>query len=316
MSLKIIFMGTPEFAVPSLKAIFNSPHELLAVVTATDKRGGRGRGKILQSDVKKAAIELDIPILQPGNLKDEQFLQALSRFNADLYVVVAFRMLPKVVWKMPPYGTINLHASLLPDYRGAAPIQWAIINGETTSGLTTFQLKQKVDTGDILLQEKVPIHITDNAENVHDRLMLAGPSILLDTINQLETREVTPIIQSQGDFKKAPKLNRDNTEISFDGNVKDVYNFIRGLAPFPGAWTSLNGKMLKIYDSEIVSSSSKDNLLLPGQVKIDSGDCYVKCGDGLLQILKVQLEGKRRMKTEDFIHGYQEKISRLGDNHG
>lgn len=305
-------MGTPEFAVPVLKAIERSPHILKAVVTAPDRRGGRGRKKLILSDVKKYALDLDVPILQPRNLKGKAFLRKLKELEADIQVVVAFRMLPRVVWDMPPMGTINLHASLLPDYRGAAPIQWAIVNGETETGLTTFQLKQKVDTGDILLHKKIPILHSDNAGDLHDRLMDAGPDIVLETLQLLEAGRLTATEQSNpARIKSAPKLNEENTRIDFDRPVQQVYDFIRAMSPYPGAWTQLHGKKFKIFQAEIV----EDNCIETeeaGSAIAHNGALYVRCQDACLNIMKVQLQGKRRMDIHDFLNGYQEAIKKLG----
>lgn len=313
MHLKIVFMGTPQFAVPSLQAIKDAGHHIVAVITSPDKRGGRGRKQIIQSDVKKHVLDWNIPILQPRNLKDPEFQQELAALKADIQVVVAFRMLPESVWDMPPLGTINLHASLLPDYRGAAPINWAIINGETETGLTTFQLQHAIDTGDLLLQKKIPILPEDNAGTLHDRLMMAGPDLLVKTLDMIASGKIESAKQDEpGDEKKAPKLNLENTRIDFNQPTAKVYNFIRGLSPYPVAWTELNGLKFKIYEAKI--SESPDNIIgsTTGTVLIDKDSMYVRCEDKSLEIITVQLEGKRQMSIRDFINGYQEEISSLG----
>lgn len=306
-------MGTPEFAVPCLQAIKKSQHHLVAVITSPDKRGGRGRKKLLQSAVKKAALQWEIPILQPTNLKDKEFNTRLRSFQTDIQVVVAFRMLPEIVWNMPPLGTINLHASLLPDYRGAAPINWAIINGEQESGLTTFQLQQEIDTGDLLLQKSVTINPDDNAGDLHDRLMKLGPELVIETLNLLEAGDIQAQKQKPTKVpKKAPKLRKENTEIDFNSTVNDVYNFIRGLAPYPTAWTRLDGKSLKILDAKIYAETIPDISMQTGEVVIYNNKMLVQCKDGFLNILKLQLAGKRAMQIRDFLNGLQEPINRLG----
>jgi len=240
-------MGTPDFAVPSLDILVKNGYEVVAVITATDKMGGRGNKKLLESAVKKYAVANNIPILQPKNLKNEQFLEQLQSYKADLQIVVAFRMLPVVVWDMPPIGTFNLHGSLLPKFRGAAPIHWAVINGEKETGVTTFFLKHEIDTGNILFSEKTPIGEHETTGDVHDRLMHIGAEVVLRTVKAIEADNYTPHKQDESEVSHAPKLNDEICEIDFDQKTQKVYNFIRGLSPYPVAWTTLDDKKLKIY---------------------------------------------------------------------
>ncbi|MBP5514413.1 MAG: methionyl-tRNA formyltransferase [Bacteroidaceae bacterium] len=252
MSLRIIFMGTPDFAVESLRRLVEDGCQVVAVVTMPDKAIGRHHDVLQQSPVKQYALSQNIPVLQPERLKDETFLSELRSYHADLQVVVAFRMLPEVVWAMPRLGTFNLHAALLPQYRGAAPINWAIINGEKETGITTFFLDHDIDTGQVIYRQSVPIHDDDDAEAVHDRLMLLGADLVLRTVHDVEAGQVRPIPQSQlqvdGPLRPAPKIFKETCQIRWaDLTAREVYNFVRGLSPYPAAWTTLNGTMLKIY---------------------------------------------------------------------
>jgi len=306
----IIFMGTPEFAVPSLDKLLQADYNIVAVITAPDKPAGRGM-QLQQSPIKKFALEKGLKILQPEKLKDEFFLQELKSFNADLQVVVAFRMLPEVVWNMPPLGTINLHASLLPQYRGAAPINWAIINGEKETGATTFKLQHQIDTGNILLQEKIPIGEEDTAGELHDRMKEIGAELLVKTVMGLVDGTLKQIPQStlspeEGESEwrlHAPKLSTDTSKIQWTKTVDEVYNVIRGLSPYPGAFTLLNGKTLKIYKAtkEIIQP-----LIVAGEYESDK-KTFVKfaCNNGYISITELQLEGKKRMSVEDFLKGYR-----------
>jgi methionyl-tRNA formyltransferase len=306
--LKIIFLGTPDFAVATLDAMVQHQLNVVAVVTAPDKPAGRGM-KLQQSAVKKYAVEHQIPVLQPEKLKNEEFLQALKSYQADLQVVVAFRMLPEVVWNMPPLGTINVHASLLPNYRGAAPINWAIINGEAASGVTTFKLKHEIDTGDILLQEKVIITETDNAGILHDKLMTTGAQLLVKTIDELRNNKLKIIPQTSlttGDeneisLKHAPKIFTETCKIDWSKSTIEVYNLIRGLSPYPAAFTTVNDKKMKLFEVEkmIVSHSFE-----PGYIETDDKK-YIRfyCIDGYISVKKLQLEGKTQMLVEDFLRG-------------
>lgn len=306
--MKIIFLGTPDFAVATLDAMVQHQLNVVAVVTAPDKPAGRGM-KLQQSAVKKYAVEHQIPVLQPEKLKNEEFLQTLKSYQADLQVVVAFRMLPEVVWNMPPLGTINVHASLLPNYRGAAPINWAIINGEAASGVTTFKLKHEIDTGDILLQEKVIITETDNAGILHDKLMTTGAQLLLKTIDELRNNtlkiipqtSLTSGIEQEKSLKHAPKIFTETCKIDWSKSTIEVYNLIRGLSPYPAAFTTVNDKKMKLFEVEkIIASHSFE----PGYIETDDKK-YIRfyCADGYISVKKLQLEGKTQMLVEDFLRG-------------
>lgn len=304
--MRIIFMGTPDFAVASLEALIQSGEQVVAVVTVPDKPAGRGQ-KIQESAIKIYATQHHIPVLQPVKLRDEGFLAELKNYQADLQVVVAFRMLPEVVWNMPKYGTINVHASLLPQYRGAAPINHAIMNGEKESGVTTFLLQHEIDTGNILLAEKVAIRETDTAGDLHDNLMHAGARTLLQTIKELKAGTLQP--KSQEDMvpttvlKHAPKIFKDDCKINWDQSTDVVYNFIRGLSPYPTAFTTLNDKVLKIYKTE---KEKMATVTVPGTVETDQKN-YLKFAtrDGYISVSELQLEGKKKMNVVDFLKGYR-----------
>ncbi|HPI53993.1 MAG TPA: methionyl-tRNA formyltransferase [Chitinophagaceae bacterium] len=299
--LKIVFLGTPDFAVASLRALVENKYNVVAVVTAPDKPAGRGM-KLQQSAVKKFALEHQIPVLQPEKLKDPEFIDELRSYQADVQVVVAFRMLPEVVWNMPPLGTINVHASLLPDYRGAAPINWAIIDGNSETGVSTFKLLHQIDTGHILLQEKVTISPDDTAGCLHDTLMQTGAQLLLKTIAQLETGQLHEIPQTEdGHFRHAPKLFSSTCDINWQQTCAEIHNLIRGLSPYPAAFTQLNGKKIKIFRSEpdIVAHS-----IQPGHYKTDNKTFLsFACKDGFIHILELQPEGKTRMAIADYLRG-------------
>ncbi|MCS4225595.1 methionyl-tRNA formyltransferase [Sphingobacterium sp. BIGb0165] len=304
--MRIIFMGTPDFAVASLDALIQSGEQVVAVVTVPDKPAGRGQ-KIHESAVKVYATQHHIPVLQPVKLRDEAFLAELKNYQADLQVVVAFRMLPEVVWNMPKHGTINVHASLLPQYRGAAPINHAIMNGEQESGVTTFLLQHEIDTGNILLAEKVTINETDTAGDLHDNLMVAGARTLLQTIQQLKGGNLQP--KSQDDIvptetlKHAPKIFKEDCKINWDQHTDVVYNFIRGLSPYPTAFTVLNDKVLKIYKTE---KEQTVTTAAPGTIETDQKS-YLKFAtqDGYIMVSELQLEGKKKMNVVDFLKGYR-----------
>ncbi len=306
-SLRIIFMGTPEFAVASLDALVGSGCHIVGVITAPDKPAGRGM-QLQQSAVKKYAVEKGLHVLQPEKLKNPEFLAELKALEADLQVVVAFRMLPELVWNMPPMGTLNLHGSLLPQYRGAAPINWAIINGETVTGATTFKLKHEIDTGDILCTCELEIGDDMTAGELHDTMKEAGAALLVRTVKGLADGTIKEVPQAQvsGDteLKHAPKIFTDTCRIDWTKTVKEVHNLIRGLSPFPAAFTQLDGKTLKIY------RASKEYILTgstsAGQYKTD-GKTYLKFAgaDGFILIHELQLEGKKRMLVEDFLRGYR-----------
>jgi methionyl-tRNA formyltransferase len=301
--LRIVFMGTPDFAVASLDAICKAGYNVIAVITAPDKPSGRGM-KITESAVKKYAGEHNLNILQPLKLKDPHFLDELRSLNADLQIVVAFRMLPEVVWNMPPMGTVNLHGSLLPQYRGAAPINWAIIYGEKETGVTTFKLKQEIDTGDILIQEKIPVGGDETFGEVHDRMKEIGAGVLVRTIDGLVNGSLQEIPQSAiatENLRSAPKIFTDHCRINWSASVQDIHNPVRGLSPSPGAFTSLQGKMFKIFRSEIETGDIAE---IAGSFKSD-GKTFLKfaCKDGYLLVKELQIEGKKKMGIEDFLRG-------------
>lgn len=305
-SLRIVFMGTPEFAVASLDALVKAGCNIAGVVTAPDKPAGRGM-KLTESAVKKYAVENGLKVLQPEKLKNPEFLAALKSLNADLQIVVAFRMLPEIVWNTPPLGTINVHGSLLPQYRGAAPINWAVINGEKETGVTTFKLKHEIDTGDILLQESLPIGEDETAGEVHDRMKGIGAKVLVETVKGLAENRIAEQPQTlklkPSTLHHAPKIHTDTCIIHWDRPVETVHNLIRGLSPYPGAFTTLNEKILKVFRSkkEITYPKSTE-----GDYETD-GRTYLKfaCADGYLHLLEVQLEGKKRMSIDDFLKGYR-----------
>jgi len=309
--MRIVFMGTPDFAVESLKILVENNYNVVGVITMPDKPSGRGH-KLQFSAVKQYAIENNLPILQPEKLKDENFLEALKALHADVQVVVAFRMLPEVVWNMPRLGTFNLHASLLPQYRGAAPINWAIINGEKETGATTFFLTHEIDTGKIILQEKTPISETDDAGSIHDKLMQMGAGMVRKTIDLLILGETDAVDQSQFihpelELKAAPKIFKETCEIDFNRSVDDGYNFVRGLSPYPTAWAELQfpnqteTTILKIYETEKEYIQHNDQ---PGTL-ITDGKKFAKIAfqDGYLQLKSVQAPAKKRMNIGELLRG-------------
>lgn len=298
---RIVFMGTPEFAVASLNALVEAGCNVVGVVTAPDKPAGRGM-QLQQSAVKQYAVSKNIPVLQPEKLKAPAFLDELAALKADLQVVVAFRMLPEAVWNMPPMGTINVHGSLLPQYRGAAPINWAIINGESATGVTTFQLQHAIDTGNMLMQEVIPITDTMTAGELHDTMKMVGANLLVETIKGLATGSIQAQPQQDAaDLKHAPKLFTSNCTIDWHKPVHEVYNLVRGLSPYPGALTQLNGKILKIYRAEKIMKTVAETpgtFVSDNQTHID-----VACTDGYLRLTEIQLEGKKKMAVSDFLRG-------------
>ncbi len=302
--LKIVFMGTPGFAVASLDRIVQSQYEVVGVITAPDKPAGRGR-KLSESAVKKYALAHDIPILQPVKLRDPEFLSELSSLGANLFIVVAFRMLPEIIWKLPEYGTINLHASLLPDYRGAAPINWALINGERETGVTTFFINEKIDTGEIILQDRTSIGDNETAGELHDRLMDLGAELIMKTIVQIGTEEVTTRIQpQQKGYKTAPKIYKENCKIAWGGSGQQVFNHIRGLSPYPGAWTLLyNGDQVTEVKIFLAEYQSGDHSERPGKIFADRKHIKVAVQDGYISLEKIQLAGKRRMMAREVLNG-------------
>ncbi|TAD83350.1 MAG: methionyl-tRNA formyltransferase [Bacteroidetes bacterium] len=299
-------MGTPEFAVASLNALLTEGYNVVGVVTAPDKPAGRGL-KLQQSAVKQFAEQHGLTILQPAKLKDPEFLSQLKALNADLQVVVAFRMLPELVWNMPPMGTLNVHASLLPQYRGAAPINWAIINGETETGVTTFKLQHAIDTGDVLLQQPVTIAPNQTAGELHDSLKTAGAALLVNTIagliNGTVAEQPQTLLASLTTLKHAPKIYADTCCINANLPVAEVHNLVRGLSPFPGAFTQLEGKVLKLFKTIPLAGPLQHE---PGQFATDGKlFLHLACADGYLNILELQLEGKKRMDVEDFLRGFK-----------
>ena len=305
----IVFMGTPEFAVASLKILHENDYPIVGVVTATDKWGGRNKSTLICSAVKSYALEHHLPVLQPKNLKDPQFIEALEALQADLQVVVAFRMLPKAVWSMPKLGTINLHASLLPKFRGAAPINWAIIRGETETGVTTFFIQEEIDTGDLLFQDRVPISPTDTAGTLHDRLMDTGAQLLLQTVQAIEKNEFTPLPQSHEDVSFAPKIFHETCAINFGQTTQQVFDFIRGLSPYPGAWTFFLQKEMKVYEA---NPSPELHDQQPGTIATD-GKKYLKVAtlDGWINLVTIQMPGKKRMSVETFLNGLRLTLDQI-----
>ena len=300
--LRIIYMGTPDFAVGGLRALVEAGFNIVAVITAPDKPSGRGL-QLQQSPVKQFALAHDIPVLQPEKLKNLEFLETLRSYNADLQVVVAFRMLPEVVWNMPPLGTLNLHASLLPDYRGAAPINHAIIQGEKVTGVTTFFLKHEIDTGDIIFSEKVEIQPEDNAGSLHDKLMETGAQLIVKTVAAIQSGTVVTMPQSGISEKTAPKIFKENCLINWNQSTEQIHNFIRGLSPYPGAYTMLRGKMLKIFESEKIITQHHH---ATGEFITDNkSSIQFTTSDGFINVLSLQAEGKKRMTAEEFLRGWR-----------
>lgn len=310
--LRIIYMGTPEFAVESLKRLVEGGYNVVGVITMPDKAVGR-HGSVLQaSPVKQYAVEHNLPVLQPEKLKDENFIEELRALKADLQIVVAFRMLPEVVWNMPRFGTFNLHASLLPQYRGAAPINWAVINGDTETGITTFFLKHEIDTGEVIQQVKVPIEDTDNVGVVHDKLMMLGGDLVLETVDAILADRVVAIPQEQmaqsGELRPAPKIFKETCRIDWNQPVKKVYDFIRGLSPYPAAWSELkqpDGKLtvVKIYEAGKLTGEHSlpvGNILTDGKNYI-----HIAVEDGFIELKSLQLSGKKRLNVDEFLRGFK-----------
>ena len=302
--LRIVFMGTPEFAVGILDTIIKNNYEVVGVITAADKPAGRGQ-KLKYSAVKEYALAHNLTLLQPLNLKDETFLAELKALNANLQIVVAFRMLPKVVWEMPSLGTFNLHASLLPNYRGAAPINWAIINGETKTGVTTFFIDDKIDTGAMILSSEIPIDETENAGHLHDRLMELGSKTVIDTLEMIEKGNVSTVIQKDtADIKTAYKLNKENCKIDWTKSAEEVNNLIRGLSPYPAAWCFFEDKNeewnVKIYEAKIISEEHNHPI---GCLICTKKEMKIAVRNGFIQILNLQFPGKKKMSTSELLNG-------------
>jgi len=307
--LRIVFMGTPEFAVASLDALLKGGCNIVGVVTAPDKAAGRGM-QLQQSAVKKYAVEQKLLVLQPEKLKAPEFIEELKALKADLQIVVAFRMLPEIVWNMPPMGSVNLHGSLLPQYRGAAPINWALINGEKETGVTTFKLQHAIDTGDILLQERLSIGENETVGEIHDRMKEIGGALLLKTVKGLADESLQEQPQDNAhsnELKHAPKIFTETCKIDFSNTAAEVHNLIRGLSPFPGAFTSLNGKMLKIFKSQVAADNNGVTPETPGSYLTDK-KAFLKfaCANGFIDVKELQLEGKKKMLTEDFLKGFRD----------
>ena len=311
--LRIVYMGTPEFAVESLRRLVEGGYNVVGVITMPDKPVGRHQDTLQASAVKQYAVAHGLPVLQPEKLKDPTFLEQLRTLRADLQIVVAFRMLPEVVWAMPPLGTFNLHASLLPQYRGAAPINWAVINGETETGVTTFFLRHEIDTGAIIRQVRVPIADTDNVGIVHDKLMEVGGQLVVDTVDRILAGDVHPVPQEEmpdcGALKAAPKIFKETCRMDWQGKtLKQLHDFVRGLSPYPAAWTEMqdaSGKIysLKIFASEKEAGTPKE----PTGTILSDGRTYLKVAvdGGYLHLTELQIAGKKRMRTEDFLHGFR-----------
>jgi methionyl-tRNA formyltransferase len=302
-------MGTPDFAVATLQRFVENGFEVVAAITAPDKPVGRGQ-KMSESPVKKYALSQGIPVLQPEKLKNKAFLEELATYKADLQVVVAFRMLPEAVWFMPKMGTINLHGSLLPQYRGAAPINWAVINGETMTGVTTFFIEKEIDTGNIIFSENIEIKSTDNAGDLHDRMMWIGGDLMVKTVNAIESGVYPSVKQDfSQELKPAPKIFKETCKIDWQKDAKTIYDFVRGLSPYPAAWTTLDGKVLKIFETEIVNQDlpQLENLVFEDfTLKTDhKKHLLIQTPDSFLAIKSLQLEGKKRMTTEEFLRGYR-----------
>lgn len=306
-NLKIVFFGTPEFAVGSLSRLVDEGYNIAAVVTMPDKMAGRGH-KIFQSDVKKYALEKGLKVLQPEKLKSPDFIEELREINADLFIVIAFRMLPEIVWSMPRLGTFNLHASLLPKYRGAAPINRALMNGETESGITTFFLKHEIDTGDMIEQRSTPISDDDNAGTLHDRLMEMGSEMVVSTVEKIINGTLTTHPQPEGDFIPAPKIFKSDCAIDWELSAEKIYNQVRGLSPYPAAYTTIEDAKGRLMDTKILTttvSERKTDGMEPGDCESDGKRLWVATGTGLIEILELQPAGKKRMSAHSYLLGYK-----------
>jgi methionyl-tRNA formyltransferase len=301
--MKIVFMGTPDFAVQSLDAILKAGFEVPLVVTTPDKYGGRGSKQLLQSSIKTYCLENNLPHIQPEKLRDPAFVKTLKDINADLFVVVAFRMLPQVVWKIPSKGTLNLHGSLLPAYRGAAPINWAIINGEKTTGLTTFFINEEIDTGNIIQQIEIPISMDDDFGSLYSKMMRKGADLLIETLKLIETKSYKLTEQDPALASHAPKLNRENCYLDKKQKALDMYNFIRGLSPYPATWTEFEEDEVKIYKAKLSELPSDKSI----EWEIYNKKLYINGLDNKLEIVELQPKGKKRMQAIDFINGLANK---------
>ncbi|MDP3353793.1 MAG: methionyl-tRNA formyltransferase [Flavobacteriaceae bacterium] len=304
-NLRIVFMGTPDFAVGILKTLVEHHYNIVGVVTAPDKPAGRGQ-KLQESAVKQYAVSQNLSILQPTNLKNLHFLNYLKALNVNLQIVVAFRMLPKVVWQLPEFGTFNLHASLLPQYRGAAPINWAIINGDKRTGVTTFFIEEKIDTGEIILQESIPIEPNDTAGTLHDKLMVLGSEIVLETVKLIEYDKVVTISQTTNDLKEAPKIYSETCQINWNESLENIQNFIRGLSPYPAAWSILYQKDQEIKVKILKSLPEfSSHSLKSGTVIVSNKTLKIAIKDGYLYVEELQLAGKKKMDIKSLLNGFQ-----------
>ena len=300
--LRIVFLGTPDFAVESLRVLLNEGYQIVGVITAPDRLGGRGRNQVIQSDVKKFALEKGLKILQPKNLKNADFQNELKSLEANLQIVVAFRMLPRAVWDMPEFGTYNLHGSLLPAYRGAAPINWAIINGEEFTGVTTFKLKHEIDTGSIAYQERIAIERDENFEAVYNKLKVVGAQLVLKTVKAIDSGSISLNVQDESNVSKAPKIFHEDCFLDFSDSPFNIYNKVRGLSPYPVAWTTFLDKKLKLYS---VQYSYHQHNLETGVYFTDKKKFLgVTCNNGLIFFDTIQAEGKRKMGVRDFLNGF------------
>lgn len=305
MGLRVIFMGTPGFAVPTLDILVNAGYEIVGVITAADKFGGRGRKELIQSDVKKYAVSKGLNVMQPTNLKSPKFNQKLKELKADVQIVVAFRMLPEMVWNMPPHGTYNLHGSLLPKYRGAAPINWAVMNGDSKTGVTSFKLKHEIDTGSLYMQKELPIYEFDTAGDVHDRMRWIAADVVLKTVQAIEKSTIKLSPQNETQVTHAPKLNKENTAIDLHNSAKEIYDHIRGLSPFPTAWLKIDSKHTKVYKASYTASQHSETV---GTIKTDNKSYLsIVAKDGYIKLLEIQMSGKKRMTIKQFLNGYQLK---------
>ncbi|MBK8381975.1 MAG: methionyl-tRNA formyltransferase [Ignavibacteria bacterium] len=302
--MRILFMGTPEFAVPSLNILVKNNYDICGVVTVPDKKKGRGLN-LSNSDIKKFSMKHSLNILQPDNLRDPEFIKTLTDLKPDLILVVAFKILPEEVYTIPKYGSVNLHASLLPKFRGAAPINHALINGETESGVTTFFLKKKVDTGNIILQKKINIDKDDDAGTLHDKLSELGAESVLETVRLIEAGNVIPQIQNDSDASPAPKIFKENCIIDWNQNACKIHDFIRGLSPYPAAFTFLNNRSVKIFRSALTGNSKKET---PGSIVVEEKKLLVSCLDNMIEILELQTEGKKRIPASEFINGLDKSV--------
>lgn len=303
--IRIVFMGTPEFAVPSLKILVENGYDIVGVITSTDKMGGRGGKRLIESAVKKYAQSQELKILQPKNLKSKKFIKELSSLKADLQIIIAFRMLPEIVWNMPRLGSYNLHGSLLPKYRGAAPINWAVIRGETETGVTSFKLKHEIDTGDLMISQKINIDKTDTAGSLHDKMMVIAADVILETVKKIAIGNTALNTQDDSLVSIAPKIFHQDCNVDFDKPGEEIYNFIRGLSPYPTSWTKFKGKKLKIFWAEFVEEDHDEQI--GTNISDEKTFLHIYCQDGYMSMKDIQWEGRKRMKIDQFLNGLNAK---------